>query len=65
MKMFLDPTIYIIDTENDFYICTKEKNLKLMLNEALRKRVYQIIQALKVGDFISFENSFDRRFCNY
>ncbi|KMJ59130.1 hypothetical protein AB685_08705 [Bacillus sp. LL01] len=59
MKVFLDPTIYIIDTENDFYICTKEKNLKLVLNEASRNRVYQIIKTLKAGEPVASDHAFD------
>ncbi|WP_404348160.1 hypothetical protein LG311_19750 [Sutcliffiella horikoshii] len=61
MNIFLDPTTYIIDTESDFYICTKEKNLKLVLNEASRNRVYQTIKALKAGETVASENAFDRK----
>ncbi|WP_404445949.1 hypothetical protein LG307_20420 [Sutcliffiella horikoshii] len=61
MKVFLDPTTYIIDTENDYYICTKEKNLKLVLNEASRNRVYEIIKALKAGEPVDSEHAFDQK----
>lgn len=61
MNIFLDPTTYIIDTETDFYICTKEKNLKLMLKEPSRNRVYQIIKALKAGEPFASANAFDEK----
>ncbi|CAG9621197.1 hypothetical protein [Sutcliffiella rhizosphaerae] len=57
MITYLDPTIYIIDTETDFYICTKEKNLKLVLEDVYKNKVYKLIEELKKdGHYTSSDN---------
>ncbi|WP_096156417.1 hypothetical protein [Bacillus sp. FJAT-45066] len=47
MNGYLHPTFYIIDTENDFYMCTKDVNLKIGLNKLQKEKVYHLVEKLK------------------
>lgn len=51
MNGVLDATLYIIDNENGFYLCTKDTNLKLQLNDAQKYQTYQLIKRLKSNRF--------------
>lgn len=63
MKLFLDPTLHIVDTNVSFIITTKNINLKMNIGEAERKKTYQLIQKLRSGgeieEYLSHPSQFE------
>lgn len=68
MNYIVDPTLHIIDTERDFFITTKNMNLKLVLNDAQKQRVYDFLDKIKkkqnIEEFIVDSKQFERKFLN-
>ncbi|WDF49012.1 hypothetical protein PQ460_13430 [Paenibacillus sp. KACC 21273] len=47
MKIILEPSLYIMENEIDFFITTQSINLKLVLNKQQRLNVYTFIEKIK------------------
>lgn len=58
MKLKIDPTLHIIDTESDFILTTPTMNLAFNLALPERQRVYELLNRLKAGEDM-YEDSLD------
>ncbi|GAA0362280.1 hypothetical protein [Bacillus horti] len=53
MKIILDPTLHIIDTEKDFIVTTNEINLAFHLGDPERKKIYELLKHIENQQSIS------------
>lgn len=72
MKIILEPSLYIMENEIDFFITTQNINLKLVLNKDQKLNVYTFIDKIKKNqgknidttDLNTFENKMLNLFLN-
>lgn len=50
MKVWVDPSLHIIDTPQTFIITTQQKNLKANISQQQRQQTYTLLQQLKDGE---------------
>ncbi|MGM7680624.1 hypothetical protein ACSVDA_00590 [Cytobacillus sp. Hm23] len=53
MIIYIEPTLHIVDTQSDFILTTKDKNLKLNISKKQKELTYQLLKQLKNDENIT------------
>ncbi|NDI36716.1 hypothetical protein [Chengkuizengella sediminis] len=53
MNAYIEPTLHIVDIDSDFILTTKDKNLKMNLNDKQKELTYQLLKTIKLNPNIS------------